>query len=316
MKAKIFKAVHTDAYPGRYIKEEVEELNKIGAELILAHCKTEEEVIEACKNSDAILTSLAPITQRVIDSLERCLVISRYGIGYDNIDVEAATRNGIIITYTPGFCVEEVSTHAITLLLACVRKLVILNNGTKRGGWDHFPSPMAAISGQSLGLIGCGQIGRTVAAKARCFGLRLLGYDPYADKAVTEKYGINLLSLNDLLKESDYVSLHTPLNNETYHLIGEKELKMMKSSAYLINTSRGSVVDEQVLIKALENKWIAGAGLDVFEKEPPEANNPLLKMDNVVVTPHTAFYSDASFRQVRMRVGEAVRNVLSGVWPK
>ena len=316
MKDMQFKVVHTDAYPGRYIKEERDELNKIGVALTLKQCKTEDKVINSCKDAHAILNSSAPITKRVIDSLKMCRIISHYGIGYDNIDIEAATKHGIIVTNTPGYYIEDVSTHSIALLLACARKIIILNKGTKQGSWDHFPSPMGSVPGQILGLVGCGQIGRAVATKARCFGLYLSGYDPHVEKTIIKEHGINQVSLRDLLSKADFVSVHTPLTKETYHLLGENEFRLMKPSAYFINTSRGSVVDEKALIRALEEKWIAGAGLDVFEKEPPEANNPLLRMDNVVVTPHTAFYSDASFRLVRISVGEAVRDILSGIWPR
>jgi len=154
------------------------------------------------------------------------------------------------------------------------------------------------------------------AKKAQCFGLRVLGYDPYVNKSLAKKHRITLVNLPELLKESDFVSVHTPLNKETWHLIGEKEFKQMKPSAYLINTARGPVVNEVALIKALQEKWIAGVGLDVFEKEPVDPDNPLLKMDNVVVTPHSASYSDAAFKRLRTSVGQEAARVLSGRWPK
>jgi len=246
-------------------------------------------------------------------------VIVRYGIGYDTVDVDAATDNNILVVNIPDFCVEEVSNHAITLLLACAKKLVLMDSGTKQGRWGETKraqSPMGSIYGQTLGLVGCGNIGRMTARKAQCFGLRTLGCDPYVDKSLVSEYGINLVGLPELLKESDFVSVHTPLNKETWHLIGEKEYKQMKPGAYFINTARGSVVDEVALIKALNEKWIAGAGLDVFEQEPVDPDNPLLKMDNVVVTPHSASYSDASFQRLRTCVGQEAARVLSGKWPR
>ena len=175
---------------------------------------------------------------------------------------------------------------------------------------------MGSIYGQTLGLVGCGNIGRVTARKAQCFGLRVLGYDPYLDKSLAKESGVTLVSLPELLKESDFISVHTPLNKETRHLIGEKEFKQMKPTAYFINTSRGPVVDETALIKALQEKRIAGAGLDVFEKEPVDSDNPLLKMDNVVTTAHSASYSDASSKRCRTRVGQEAARVLSGQWPK
>lgn len=315
MDDKKYKVVHTYAYPGLGIKEELEELKKVKAEVKLTICQTEDEVIEAASDADAILGLRSPLTRKVIESLQNCKVIVWYGIGVDEVDVEAATEHGIVVANVPDFCLEEVSNHAIALLLACAKKLVFLNNGTKQGRWDR-PTPMGSIYGQILGLVGCGNIGRITAKKARCFDLGLLGYDPYLDELVARQYEITLVSLRKLLKESDFVCVHTPLTRETRHMMGENEFKLMKPSAYFINTARGAVVDEQALIRALREGWIAGAALDVFEKEPIEPGNPLLKMDNVVVTPHSAYYSDASVSLLRRRVGEAAVDVLSGQWPR
>ncbi len=316
-----FKVVRVDRISGLLatMAEETEELAKVNAELVGVDCATEDEIIEAAKDADAILTSQAQITRRVMEALPKCKVIVRYGVGYDTIDVDAATDNGILVVNIPDFCWEEVSNHAIVLLLACAKKLVFLNNYTKQGRWaegKRAQAPMGSIYGQTLGLVGCGNIGRMTARKAQCFGLRVLGYDPYVDESLAKEHGITLVSLPELLKESDYISVHTPLNKETRHLIGEKEFKQMKPTAYFINTARGSVVDEPALIKALQEKWIAGAGLDVFEKEPIDSDNPLLKMDNVVVTPHDASYSDAAFKRCRTSVGQEAARVLSGQWPK
>ena len=315
-----FKVLRIDKTEIRFpMAEEVAELAKVNAKLVEADWATEEDIIEAARDTDAILTDATPVTRRVIDSSLKCKVIVCYGIGYDTIDVDAATDNGILVVNVPDFCLEEVSNHAITLLLACAKKLVFLNNGTKQGRWvecKQAQAPMGSISGQTLGVVGCGNIGRMTARKAQCFGLRLLGYDPYVDKSLAREYGITLVSLPELLKESDYVSVHALLNKETWHLIGEKEFRQMKPTAYFINTSRGSVVDEAALIKALQEKWLAGAGLDVFEKEPIDPNNPLLKMENVVVTPHAAFYSDAALKRLRISVGQEAARVLSGRWPK
>jgi len=315
-----FKVVRVDRTGSSAIMiEEAEELAKVNAELVGADCVTEDEIIEAAKGADAILTSAAQITRRVMEALPKCKVIIRYGIGFDTIDVDAATDNSILVVNIPDFCFEEVSNHAIILLLACAKKLILLNNGIKQGRWGEVSralAPMGSIYGQTLGVIGCGNLGRMTARKAQCFGLKIFGYDPYVDKSLTKEYGITLVSLPELLKESDFISVHTPLNKETWHLIGEKEFKQMKPTAYFINTSRGSVVDEPALIKALQEKWIAGAGLDVFEKEPVDADNPLLKMDNVVVTPHSASYSDDAFKRLRTSVGQEAARVLSGRWPK
>ncbi len=299
--------------------EETKELAKVNAELVGVDCTTEDEIIEAAKDADAILVVAAQITRRVMEASPKCKIIVRYGIGFDTIDVNAATDNGILVVNIPDFCLEEVSNHAITLLLACAKKLAFLNEGTKQGRWAEVKgalAPMGSIYGQTLGLVGCGNIGRMTARKAQCFGLRVLGYDPYLDKSLAKESGITLVSLPELLKESDFISVHTPLNKETRHLMGEKEVKQMKPTAYFINTSRGRVVDEPALIKALQEKRIAGAGLDVFEKEPVDPDNPLLKMDNVVVTPHSAGYSDAAYERVRVIMLQAAIKVLSGRWPR
>ena len=301
--------------------EEAEELAKVNAELVEADCATEDEVIEAAKDADVILWGGAQITHRVMEALPKCKAIIFESVGFDAIDVDAATDNGIIVVNNPApqWCVEEVSNHAIALLLACAKKLILLNNGIKRGRWAEVRgalSPIGSIYGQTLGLIGCGNLGRMTARKAQCFRLKVLGYDPYVDKSLAKEHGITLVSLPELLKKSDFISVHTFLNKETWHLIGEGEFKQMKPTAYFINTARGPVVDEPALIKALQEKWIAGAGLDVFEKEPVDLDNPLLKMDNVVVTPHCASHSDASLKRPGIIVLQETVRVLSGRWPK
>ncbi len=301
--------------------EEIEKLAKVNAELVNAVCVTEDETIEAAKDADVIIMGGARMTRKVIEALPKCKAIIFGSVGFDAVDVDAATDNGIIVVNNPSsqWCVEEVSNHAIVLLLACAKKLTFLNDGTKQGRWaecKRAQAPMVSIHGQTLGLVGCGSIGQMTGKKAQCFSLKILGYDPYLDKSLANEHGITLVSLPELLKESDFVSAHTPLNEETRHLMGETEFKQMKPTAYFINTARGSVVDEPALIKALQEKWIAGAGLDVFEKEPIDSANPLLKMDNVVVTPHSASYSDVAFKLPRIVTLQEALRVLSGQWPK
>ncbi len=315
-----FKVVRADKTgTSAMMMEEVEELAKVNAELVGADCVTEDEIIKAAKDADAIITMGAKITRRVMEALTKCRVIVRYGVGFDMIDVDAATDNGILVVNLPTFCTEEVANHAIALLLICAKKLVFLNNGTKQGRWTESKqamAPMGSIYGQTLGVVGCGNIGGMMARRAQCFSLRLLANDPYIDESRARWNNITLVNLPELLKESDFVSIHTPLNKETWHLIGEKAFKQMKPTAYFINTARGPIVDEMALIKALQEKWIAGAGLDVFEKEPVAPDNPLFKMDNVVVTPHSASYSDAAFKRLRTSVGQEAARVLSGRWPR
>ena len=300
--------------------EEFDELARVNAELVETAYKSEDEIIEAVRDADVILRTGGQITRRVMEAAPKCKAIITLSVGFDLIDVDAATDNNIIVVNNPTsqWCVEEVSNHAIALLLACAKNLVPLNNSVKQGRWaeaKQAQAPKVSIHDQTLGLVGCGSIGQLVAKKAQCFRLKVIGYDPYLDKSLAKEHGITLVGLPELLKESDFISIHTFLSEETRHLIGEREFKQMKPTAYLINTARGSVVNEATLIKALQEKWIAGAGLDVFEKEPIDSNNPLLKMDNVVVTPHSASYSDASKLARTVILQEAIR-VLSGKWPK
>ena len=317
-----YKVIRVGPYANRMpMGEAAKELAKADVEFIGVTCNTEDELIAGAKDADILLFAGAQITRRVLESLPKLQAVIFGSVGYDQVDVDAATDNGVIVVNNPAFqwCIEEVSNHAITLLLACAKKLAFLNDGTKQGRWaecKRAQAPMVSIHGQTLGLVGCGGIGRMTGRKAQCFSLKLLGYDPYVDKSLAKKDGITLVSLPELLKESDFVSVHTFLNEETRHLMGEKEFKQMKPSAYIINTARGPVIDEPALIKALQEKWIAGAGLDVFEKEPVDPDNPLLKMDNVVVTPHSASYSDVAFKLNSVIVGQEAARVLSGRWPK
>ncbi len=320
MTERQFKVVRVDKMQDRFpVQEEAEELAKVNAKIVIVDTDVEDEIVEAVKDADAIITAIGKITRRVMEAAPKCRVVVRYGIGYDTVDVKAATDNGILVVNLPGFCTEEVANHALALLFACAKKLTLMNDMVKQGYWveaKKAQAPMVSIYGQTLGLVGCGNIGRMTAKKAQCLNLRILGYDPYLDKSLAKECGITLVSLPELLRESDFISVHTPLNEETRHLIGEKEFKQMKPSAYYISTARGPVTDEAALIKALQEKWIAGAGLDVFEKEPVTLDNPLLKMDNVVVTPHSASYSEASFKRQRTSVGQEAARVICGYWPK
>ena len=301
------------------LSDEAEVIKKAGIELMDIDAATEDEIIAKAKEADVVFTVRTAFTRRVFENLPKLLAVVRCGIGYDNIDIDAATDNHVLVVNIPDFCFEEVSNHAIVLLMACAKKLVRMNHLLKTAGWRasrQIMEPMGSIWGQTLGIVGCGNIGRMTARKARCFGLNVIGHDPYVDRNLAKESGITLKSLPEVMRESDYVSLHPCLNQETFHLIGEKELDMMKPGAYLINTARGSVVDEPALIKALQDKKIAGAGLDVFEKDPIDPDNSLLKIGNVIVTPHSASYCDASFKRLRISVGQEAVRVAQGKWPK
>ena len=308
---------------GDSLAPEHKELAKVegGVELVGARPASEDEVIAVAKDADAILGGGRFLTPRVMAALPKLRLIATYSVGYDTLDIDAATANQIIVVNNPAlyWCVEEVANHAIALLLMSAKKLAILNNIVKQGRWADARQvlmPMASIHGQTLGIIGCGNIGRAVAGKAKCLGLSVIGYDPYVSESKAKKAGIVLKdSLHGLLRESDFVTIHALLNDETRHMIGEDEFHQMKPRAYLINTARGAIIDEAALIRALQNRMIAGAGLDVFEKEPMAPDNPLLKMDNVVVVPHTASFSDAAIEVQAINPAQEVARVLSGKWP-
>lgn len=319
--AETLKVVRVDDLSKRgqiAMPEEEEEIKKVGAELVLADCRSEDDTIAAAKDADAIITAGAKISDKVMAALPRLKGVVRYGVGYDTIDVPAATKNNVVVINVPDFCMEEVSNHAMALLLACAKKLTIMHNGVRSGDWIGVKKqliPMGSIWGETVGIIGCGNIGRRTAKKAKCFQMEVIGYDPYADPKMLKENGITSVSMDELLKQSDYISIHTFLSPETRHLISEKEFNQMKPNAYLINTSRGPVIDEPAMIKALQTKKIAGAGLDVFEQEPVDPDNPLLKMDNVIVMPHTASYSDAAFKRLRNSVGAEAARIITGRKP-
>ena len=299
---------------------EAEEFAKVGAELVEVADANKSEVIAALKDTDIILFGGVTITSWMLEAAPKCIAVMAHTVGYDPIDVKAATDLNILVVNNPSFewCIEEVANHAITLVLDCAKKVKMLDKLVSQGRWEEAKQarkPLGSIYGQTLGIIGCGAIGRMVARKAHCFGFRILGYDPYVEKWLAKENGITLVTLPELLKQSDYISAHPDLNDTSYHMMGEKEFKQMKPSAYFINTSRGKIVDEPDLIKALEHKRIAGAGIDVFEKEPPEKDNPLLKMDNVIVLPHTASYSDYAFSLAPINIAQEIGRVFSGKLP-
>ena len=301
------------------VEVESQELQKVNADLIMAECKSEDEIINAAQEADALLVIFAKITRKVLENLPNLKVVVRYGIGYDTIDVTATTDSGVLLVNIPDFCLDEVSDHAIALTLACARKLINLNQETHNGQWVESQlilTKVPALYDQTIGIVGCGKIGRLVATKAHCFGLRTIGYDPYVDEGAAKNTGITLVPLDVLLKESDYITIHTLLNEETWHLIGEHELSLMKPTSYIINTARGSVIDELALISALEKGAIAGAALDVFEQEPINADNPLLSMSNVIITPHCAGSSKAAATRLKLSVAQEASRVLKGLWPK
>jgi D-3-phosphoglycerate dehydrogenase / 2-oxoglutarate reductase len=308
-----WEVVITDCDHG-FVTLEQEEMDRIGAQMTLAQLKSEADVIRVCAQADGLLNQYAPMTRPVLERLPKCKVIAKYGVGVDTVDLKAATDLGIIVANVPDYCFDEVSDHAISLLLAMARKVTFFDRQVKSGGWDFRQGmPIHRLRDRTLGLIGCGRIGREVARKMGVFGVRAIAYDPWAAGAGGE---ISFVDLETVLKESDFISVHCSLNETTRHLLGEREFAKMERKPLVINVARGPVIDENALIRALEEGRIAGAGLDVMEKEPPDPENPLLKMENVILSPHVAFYSEESIRELKRRAAESVSAVLLGGWPR
>jgi D-3-phosphoglycerate dehydrogenase len=302
-------------YPS--LDEERAVLDAIGAELVPHHARTEVELIAACRGADAVLCQYARMTGAVIASLDRCRAIVRYGVGVDTIDIPAATEHGMWVCNVPDYGVDEVSDHAMTLLLAAARKLVPMANAVQGGEWDvTLYKPIGRLRGRTLGLIGLGRIGSAVASKARGFGLNVIAHDPHRPSEYFAERNVTGVELDDLLARADFVSIHAPLTEETKHVIDRRALVTMKPSSYLINTARGGLVDGAALAGALRDGQIAGAGIDVLECEPIPADDPLLGLPNCIVTPHAAWYSEEAFRDLKTKAAEEAARVVQGERPR
>ena len=306
----------TDDRFGSYREEEAV-LVEIGARLEVLQLATEEEAISALSGADGILVNLFPLTARLIDSLPRCRVISRYGVGYDNVDVAAATRKRIWVTRVPDYCIEEVCDQTIALLFGCVRKVAFKDRKVREGMWNlHRAQPTHRVAGKSLGLIGFGAIGRRLFRRTAELGLeRVLVFDPYVDPALIRTAGALPVALETLLAESDFVSIHAPLTAETTGMIGPREIGLMKPTAILINTARGPIVQETALAAALTAGRLGGAGLDVYEREPLPVESPLLALDNVILSDHASWFSEESIVELKSKAARNVAAVLSGGRP-
>jgi D-3-phosphoglycerate dehydrogenase / 2-oxoglutarate reductase len=278
---------------------------------------SEDEIIARTRDADAVITSASPITRGVMSALEGLKTVVRTGVGYDVIDVRAATELGVIVVNVPDIWVREVANHALALLLAWNRKIVTLDRQVHAGVWSSgVPGPhTGALHGETVGIVGLGNIGSAFARRVAAFETTVIACDPYVEPARFAALGVERVSLEQLAERADYVSVHTLLNAETRHLIGAKFFQRTKPTAILINTSRGPVVDEQALYQALQDKRLAGAALDVWEQEPVAADHPLLKLDSVIATPHAAYFSTPAVAQVPRRCGEEVARVLTGQRP-
>ena len=306
--------------PGRPGYElEMEALEPLGAEIVEVAAKSEDDFVSAARDADALYAKVRPITKRIIDGLERCQVIALGSVGVDSVDVAAATARGVPVTNVPDTFIEEVADHAMTLILATLRRLVVQDRLVREGRWREgrpMLYELPRLMGQTLGFVAFGHVARAVARRARPFGVHMLAYDPYIEELLMSQYGVEPVGLGELLQRSDIVSMHAPATPEAQHLLTEEHFRSMKRSAIFVNTGRGPTVDEPALIKALEEGWIAAAGLDVLETEPPAPTNPLLRMDNVILTAHVASASARFDPARRRRVGQEIALVLRGRWPR
>jgi D-3-phosphoglycerate dehydrogenase len=314
---RILKVVITD-YDYGDVDVERPVIEAAGFELVAAQCKSEEELIEVAHDADAVICQYARVGEKIINAFTNCRLIARYGIGVDIVDVEAATRRNILVTNIPDYCVDEVADHAMAMLLACIRKLQTYNEASRAGIWRwQAAQPIYRMRGRTMGLLAFGKIARTIAERAKPFGVRLIAYDPYVPEADFVPYSVTPVSFDELIEQVDYLMIQVPLTAETEGMIGEVELKKLKPTSVLINTSRGPLVDNDALYRALKEGWISAAGIDDTVEEPAKKkdwkpHNPLFQLKNIIITPHSAYYSEESIHEARLRASEEVVRVLIG----
>lgn len=281
----------------------------------------EAEVLEKTRHADVVVVNMVKITRSLIAGWGKCKLVIRHGAGYDNVDVVALTERGIVLEYIPDYCADEVAEQAIALMFACARKIVwsrkVLDDSVARGEWDFADIiPMYRIAGATIGIVGCGRIGGLVYEKLRSFGVKFLICDPYLSAKRRQKLGIEVHDLKTVCGASDFVTVHTPLNDETRKMFNAETIGWMKPSAFLVNTSRGGMVDHDALGAALKSGQIAGAGIDVYETEPPGRDFPLLGLDNVVLTPHLSWYSKDAEQSIREKILQDIFMYVEGTGPR
>ncbi len=298
----------------RHASYEIERkmLENAGMELKVLNCVTEDDIINQCADADAILLDMAPMPARAIQALKHCKCITRYGVGYDNVDVEAATAAGIQVTNVPDYCMEDVSDHALALMLDCMRHLAWRDREIRKGKWNLQATSFRLV-GKTLGLIGAGRIARCLARKVSGFGFReIVAYDPYISAEDLSVMGLRKVELDELLAISDFVSLHLPVTAETRYMINKDTLAKMKPTAILVNTSRGLLVNEEDLVDALKSGRILGAGLDTLIREPLGPDSPFYSLDNVVLSDHSAYYTEEGIVELKTKAAQSVIDALTG----
>lgn len=286
-------------------------------ELVRADCRTEEDVIRAAAGAQGILVQYAPVTRKVFEALPELKAVGRYGVGVDTVDVDAATDSGVAVCNVPDYGTEDVSDHAVALALTLARGVAALDRAMRRGDYSLAPAqPLHRLSGRVFGVVGLGLIGAATARKARGVGYSTIGFDPLQTPGTVSPDGTTVVTFEELISRADVLSLHVPLNRHTHHLVNADVLARMKPGALLVNTCRGGVVDTEALVEALQSGSLRGAGLDVFEEEPLPSTSSLLGLENVVLTPHAAWYSEESQEELKRRTAENVMDVIAGQAPR
>ena len=312
-----FTAIQTESSDPAWFEVERAIIEPAGGRVVVQRAASTDERVALLRDAQAVLVGGAQISSAVLDQLPDLELIIRYGVGLDSLDVPAATERGVVVAHYPDFCQPEVANHAMMLLLAVARKLLPHDRAMRTGQYRGPGLPVVPpITGQTLGIVALGAIGRQVAQRARAFGMHVLAYDPYLDASTFAEAGVErAATFEELLVRADHITVHAPLTPETHHLFNRAAFAAMKPTAILVNTARGPIVEEVALVEALREGRIAGAGMDVFEVEPVGADSPLLAFDNVALTPHSAFYSEASNQQIKERVGHTVVAFMQGEWP-
>jgi D-3-phosphoglycerate dehydrogenase len=309
--SRYIAAVTDSGFPD--LEQEKNILKPLGFSFFEGQCASGAEVAELCRDADAVLTQWAPVTAEAIEAFTRCRVIVRYGIGVDNVDLEAARRKNIPVVNVPDYAIQEVADHTLALMLGIVRKIPQVAARVRQGRWEISPCrPIVGLQDKAIGVAGFGNIARAVVRRAQAFGMQAIGYDPYVEQAAFAALGVEKVDWQALLARSDVLSVHLPLTEATRHMLNAEAFRTMRASSFLVNTSRGGTVDTAALIEALRNGEIAGAALDVLEKEPIESDSPLLRMEQCIVTSHCAWYSESSLLRLQEYAALEIKRLFSG----
>lgn len=309
-----FLVIHTDPQHTDFRHEQAE-LDAIGATLRPLNVTSEAEVAAACRDADALLVTYAKIGKVALAGMPKLKIVVRTGVGYDSLDVPAATERKVMVANVPDYCISDLAEHTMALLLTWWRRTAELDQQVRTEGWGRPLKPVYRLEGKTLGVLGMGRMGQAVAARARGFGLRLVGYDPYTPPAAFAAVGVEPVSLESLLRTSDIVTIHALLSAETRGIICQKTLRQMKPTALIVNTARGGLIVTDDLVRALQEGWIAGAALDVTDPEPLPMGHPLRNLPRVLVTPHAAWYSEEAEPELRRRAARTIVEALRGERP-